>query len=838
MPTSFNYTPSKIAGSSSDGGGGGIGIGDVLTSPLHFTENLLKDVGTAAIGTPGGVYHLLTDPEDAIPAIAKGIADDWAPLVTGHPIEFAKHFYEHPLGPILDIAAIFTGGAAAAGRSARLLSGAEYAGVTARGAAKAGLKGTTKRAIVEGGSKPGTFAKRIAEPTWADRLAAYSREGSRTLEAYDTVGAKGRINVGAEARLPIPYQTGKGVAAKLRAEQFDKLRDSFASRGGTLGGIAQWSYEQKALGRLSGTIAALGHQMGVTDRFLKQIYDPATGQAKYHGMQKFADDWYDRIAMHAVGTGRYIEAGTKFNEKSYGALSTRKSMTRTVSHYKKDGEVETRAWGTGGHDAVYKDVAQLGRRVSNKKFRETFSGKDLIEKWGADASKVDPSKRYHILTDKHTMRNMGVDAGKQTRMLMRGYLRGTSIWKSIILGFSPRFFLNNLLGNGLMYSFNYAGSGALFGIREHIKYTKGKQALMDADADMATAILEANPFGIIDKHFSDQAGQAFHDVAASERMARAHRGTAMEQPGRRPQGRLEKATARQFKWAGKYAEQPYRIGAIMIELRADSRVAAMMKKLHKENPKWTRDKLFNESAMRVLDKNPDLVRSIRKSVEDVMGDYHTLTGPERSLRNISPFYTWQRHITRNSFHMALDKPIRTALAARVGTEGAAWTTEQLGGNIPNFAQGLIPFGDENMQDGVPRRGVLSTASFNPWAQVGELARTGASVLGVASGGDTPTMGETVGSLLNPLAVGGMEALFGQSLFTGAPKSSRAALLSPLTGLPQFRLGKQIISPDTFTSPTLYKKDPMTEFLALLGLSKKELYQGKLAQLGIAEKEGR
>ena len=48
-------------GSSSGGGGGGI-LGDVLGAPLHFTENLLSDVGDAAIGFVPGTYHLITDP--------------------------------------------------------------------------------------------------------------------------------------------------------------------------------------------------------------------------------------------------------------------------------------------------------------------------------------------------------------------------------------------------------------------------------------------------------------------------------------------------------------------------------------------------------------------------------------------------------------------------------------------------------------------------------------------------------------------------------------------------------------------------------------------------------
>jgi hypothetical protein len=62
-------------------------------------------------------------------------------------------------------------------------------------------------------------------------------------------------------------------------------------------------------------------------------------------------------------------------------------------------------------------------------------------------------------------------------------------------------------------------------------------------------------------------------------------------------------------------------------------------------------------------------------------------------------------------------------------------------------------------------------------------------------------------------------------------------MSPLTGLPQFQLGKSIVDPEQYSGPTLYKKSPEANFLALLGLSKKDLYEAKLRQLGIDEAKG-
>jgi hypothetical protein len=830
----YGEVSSAAPGSSAKSGGGGL-LGNVLGAPLHFTEHLLSDVGDAAIGFVPGTYHLITDPKDALPAIAKGIAADWAPLFTGHPGEWAKNFYEHPLGPILDVAALFTGGATAAGKGASILSKAEYAGVTARGAARAGVKNTAERVIVEGGSKPGQFAKRMAEPSRVDRLAAYYREGSRTLTKHDRVGASGRIRVGDEARFDIPYQTGKTVAQKFRAEQLDKLMQNFATRGGTLGAIPQMSYEMSAAARLGGSVGALRWQMQMLDKYLDKVYDPATGQVKHHGMVKIANDWYDRLVAHAVESNRFVEVGGKWNDVSYSPVATRSSITRSRKHYRKGGVVEKgRGFGTGGKEHALNDMKHLGHRMTNPKETRIFTGEELIAKWGADAGKVDPAKRYHVLADRHTARNSGVDAARSTNFLMQKFYRGTSIWKTIILGYSPRFFVNNFIGNGLMFSMNYMGSGSLFGLRQYMRYKHGLKGYKMADSDMAKAIREMGPQNWLQQHFANQLGQSLHETSLAEKGAR---GTLFENPGLHPTGRLERGAKHMFGWAGSKAEQNYRIAAIMIEVRADERVTRAMKRLHKKDPKLSRDELFDRAATEVLAKNPDLVRTVNQNVQDVMGNYASLIGPERALKTISPFYAWQRHIVRNSVHMALDKPIRTALLTDIGEQGSEWVTKEFGGVIPHFGQGLLPLGGNKPNGGILRRPVLSTASFNPWAQVGELARTGEATLGLASGGDVPTLGETYGSLLNPFLTAGVGALAQKNLFTGTPQDARTSLLSPVTGLPQFQLGKSLIAPDQYSGPTLYKKSPEQTFLGLLGVTKKDLYEAKLRQLGLAELKG-
>src|SRR5581483_6711715 len=65
---------------------------------------------------------LATHPVRSIEEIGKTTWHDWSPLFKGHPVEFAKQFYAHPLAPILDVVGVVTGGAGL------LAKGGEFAG--------------------------------------------------------------------------------------------------------------------------------------------------------------------------------------------------------------------------------------------------------------------------------------------------------------------------------------------------------------------------------------------------------------------------------------------------------------------------------------------------------------------------------------------------------------------------------------------------------------------------------------------------------------------------------------------------------------------------------------
>lgn len=81
-----------------------------------FVENLADDVDDAIVGIPAGLVATVRDPIKTAKEIGKSYAQTYGPLARGDFGGFASGIYEHPLGPLLDIATVFTLGAAGAAK--------------------------------------------------------------------------------------------------------------------------------------------------------------------------------------------------------------------------------------------------------------------------------------------------------------------------------------------------------------------------------------------------------------------------------------------------------------------------------------------------------------------------------------------------------------------------------------------------------------------------------------------------------------------------------------------------------------------------------------------------
>jgi hypothetical protein len=237
-PSSWSYGSTPLADLS---GGGGFSFGglikEVAEAPFELTANLAKDIGTAAYGFFPGLYKLATDPIKTGKAIGQSYQDTYGPLFKGDFKEFGQNVYDHPLGPILDVATVLTLGAGSAVKVPAAIG------------------------------KAGATGARIAETPTMARLAQAGQR--QRLTRTDRPGARGRLEkvVAKEGtkqglpRLDTYFWTSGNPATRARQEWFHNLAEKWATTPGLGGNLrqlpAQVAYERSYLNTLATNMAAM-----------------------------------------------------------------------------------------------------------------------------------------------------------------------------------------------------------------------------------------------------------------------------------------------------------------------------------------------------------------------------------------------------------------------------------------------------------------------------------------------------------------------------------------------------------------------------------------------------
>lgn len=827
----FRGAPSK---KSDDGGFGGFGG---LLAPVKLLENLGTDVYETATGLPAGVYHLATtDPRETLPAVLKGMYQTWKPLVEGHPIAFAEQTFEHPLAPILDVAALFTGGATLAGKTAIKLADA---------------------GVVAEGSRTARLAKYASEPG----KMVYSDVPGRTGRLKTVEAAK------AGPRRDIIGQTQIGVAQRARQE----FVHSFAQKVGGL--FAQTPYEAKFARDFGEGVVAAQSTLGYYHNLVERVFDTHSGIAKTNMVRKMGKAYTKNDELHAFQSGNlvpleeYIAGATKggiYDPRLYGVMAKderifrdRAAIDHTTGEVMKtgNGRIVKRKFGSGSIDDVQHDFGRLmGRRIidHNPEHMRIMTGGEFMKRHGLDLrSGLNPTQKYVALLHKPSRYALGESVGAGMNMAQKFFQKGTFAWKTILLAGSPfRYGFNNFFGNGVLTAMNHPS--AILGMREAWRQIHGADGVKELDRELEHIYQTGEMGNWFRKYHGPQAGQGLYHsagVTSSGKLRASHYEKVM-QGGEAFAGKtrtsraLKRYSSGVFGFVGRYAETSYRAMIAQKVYLKDPRVQKAMEDIRKSDPGMASEAVIDKAIDRVARRNPDLVSYVDKQVEDTMGNYFSLMGPERTTRRyVSPFYTWQRHILRAGTKMALDRPGRTAIAAQIGQDGWDISEEWLGENVPDWMKSYIPGLDlPGLNKGdVPRTPLINTQGMNPFSQLGEEGNALRAALGVVSGSpDAPTLGETFGGLLNPGLQAGIQGLTNTNMLTGAPISSRDALLSPLTNLPQYQFLQRGVAPTEYKQPTLFSKTPEETFYSWLGIPAKEAYLTRARQLGIeqARKEAR
>jgi len=153
---------------------------------------------------------------------------------------------------------------------------------------------------------------------------------------------------------------------------------------------------------------------------------------------------------------------------------------------------------------------------------------------------------------------------------------------------------------------------------------------------------------------------------------------------------------------GKFQRKSFQINASLNRLNRQGYLLAKLQRLL-EDKGLTLDGVQAGGAW----DDPAVQEAIVAAVDDankVMGTFDEMTPFERRVvRNVFPFWAWNRHITQLAFRTAIDNPARMLWTLRLGSYG---TDPEV--DLPSWLKGSIPAGDW----------LVPTNFINPFNDVG------------------------------------------------------------------------------------------------------------------------
>lgn len=764
MPGSYNFnggtgsaydffTPPKA------GGGGSHGVGG-------FVTNLAGDIRDAAVGVPTGLVHLVEHPVGSLEAMGKSTWQTWSPLYHGDVGKFGHQFYAHPLAPLLDIASVLTGGAGMAGRLAKIgvgtgiVSDASAIGKLAKFSTSSEIK-YTKMGVTHSTQRVGKI------------------DGATGKVVYKNV--KTHVD---QALPPMVRHTASNPMAKAQQLAVHKFVNSLD------GHLPNW------LGR------------------------PLTMEARYNRLET------KMMAPRAAALQAQIHAFVRAGKDMTGPNANRNRRMVLVHSYKqlKRMAIEhdpakplpqgwafirgvpmvKKAGGRNGffalhdrHTSIEDDLAGFSRRYT--------VGKDSQKHLAARAGNGSGQLLIVPMHQLHKFIGDGINASKTVKAL---YHKPIQVWKYLLLGTRPAYFVNNAVGNFLMYSMGHGGTAGVKGFVDALAQVKGERAAIHS---MGAASHALKPHWM-ESNFRDQLNNTFSYSQKGNMSSKLYKYSM-------------------FPVTHMVADQFIRRAAISAEMRRSPEVMALMKSGH----------TFDQAAAKALAGGNGLARTstealrtrVSQKVMDTMGDYHSMNSGERALSNIMPFYTWNRHAMRFTKAALRDHPGRLDFTAKVGAQGTEKTKELLG-NIPDFLKGSIPMSLLGMKSSGGRIPTMTTSGINPLATVPEVLDFARALV---SSDPHLKPGAAIASQINPILSGTIQHLTGTSLSTGARlQGHRGGLIGDVLastgeGLPWGTFAKyalqgnpkpKVNAQNGSTKPFLFEKNKKTVLEGILGFPLKQM----------------
>jgi hypothetical protein len=815
---SSSFTPPSYHAPTKTSGGGSHWY-DGITG---FIGHLGADIEHSVVGLPMGIVQLIKHPISSIETMGKLTWQDWSPLFHGQFGTFAHNFYEHPLNPILDVLSVATLGGGLAGRVAE---GAAEVGVADRAGALARFGNPAKAVLAE--HKAAEIAKGASEE---DALRTAIKLTAKDPRAYKQVAGPGGT---------VKY------AQKLDKNPFIRLR-------------------QQALGKVANKAAesAAGQKIGVQKIMGDQALYRRLHTADKGGRSAAVQQVMHRqvAALHTLGKS----LSGMSNEQVYALTkNTMRDGLEAQAHEIPISELPTKTLKDGSTvvdtKALQKRLSADGMRLVKDRAAVTDeatlrhlgkntdeSFKNAMEAWGHDQvtgsfkkAQLNQAKDSILAIPSGSQGLMGQELLNSSRVLKLLYKNPTTVWKWMILAASPRYFVNNVVGNWFMMANSIDPVTLSRAMYTHIKLTRGQRAADAAASDVGRAVNKMTG-DVVDRWYSAE--------------YQGHARSMMDERGLPKTGIKAKAKQGLFPVTHTVSDYIPRRAAVIATMQRTPEFQDALALYKRQG--LSQAEAFNK-AFNTASTSPGVRAFVRQQVNHTLGQYHTFTKTERTVQGIIPFYSWDRAITRHTAELIRSQPYKAAMLSAISAQGVQKTKDMLG-QLPSFLQGVIPeeaLGGPNALlgalfggEGKGRKNILTTQSLNPYSTLGDVAGAALTATGLAPGGQGLTLGSTVGSQLNPILSGAAQSLSGTNLSTGAPiKHARGGLIGDIISnlvesTPPAKIGEALLNkygggypqPKKANQPFLYSKDARSQIASLFGFGARQMGLQTAHQLAAKE----
>lgn len=887
------------------GGGGGNVAGDLLGSLAGGIEGFIGHLGTdivhTAMGLPVGVAYMLQHPIAGLEGAGKLTWADWSPLFhAAAALEsgdfsgayadtslWAHNFYEHPLAPILDVAGFLTfgagtaaRGAAVAGKLGEAAAGADAAGVAAAAAKDVVVQSGYRSSLAAGGAHTaqsageiaGTVSAGMAAPEWWMKAARFASPAKYAAATYGkmayalgyTGDAADEFMMGAMANDPLArriFETASGVkmTKDVADNPWTRIRQRMIANHITNpiaeSAIGQAVKADKFMGDQSTYGKLLNADAGVRRAAFRAIVPneikAVLGELDKMGQAMKNLDPVTRL-QHLVPGIRTGLIGQAHEVAPAGLIGSAEHTAQLEQLAKENLQfVTSDSHAAAEMDKAYRRVDVKGEAGFNDFLKEDFPKANTLppSKFG-DGSNIlkDANGNYRVVSSPDQMAKEALFSHAVLRTLITDPVR---VWKYLILGTSPRYFVNNFVGNTLMLMVATNPVAMVKGFHGYMTAVRGEAAdwaktVADMhaagrsaeDIALAQATRELTGKNWMHKWFSGEYGFGQYNMMHEEYKAVKNPLTGKEEMVKQRPGRLDRLNSNPklslHHITNKYADMPQRYAALNYSMKRMPEFQQVYARLRAGGMRHFEAE--QKAAMKAAE-SPAVRQLVREQVHHMLGQYHTFSRGERALTAVVPFYAWDRAIALHMKNLIVQQPYKVAMGAAIGTLGGIKTQEMIG-QVPDFMLSGIPAKLMSgplaalMGKNGNRISVVNAASLNPYGTIADLTGMGLA----ATGSGHFKAGDSLGATLNPVIQSGAAQLAGVSLQTGLPQ--KPAPGGPLLGtylgvfgnVPQLNLAKALVGMEggSLTSkgkPTLYAHNLQASLSSYLGMPIRQVDAG-------------